>query len=248
LANKRYEGNATKPTPPAVRGTSPYLIESILPRNEIHLIAGPTGAGKTTLLFQMLLEWEKGRDVFGFASHPVPWAYVAADRKIRSTEATLKRMGIREGAIKMIPARDEKMTAARILDACAEVGARLIVWENFGSFPEQPCRHAQVKHFLFGLDPFVERDDLTIIGVMEETKMKQRDKYENPRQRISGVATWGHLCDTIFIIEPSNLEDPSNARRVLYICPRNTAGLKLNLEMQSDGRLHDVPIDPLGDD
>jgi hypothetical protein len=130
------------------------------------------------------------------------------------------------------------MGVTGILDEIQASKAKLVIWENFGSYPDAPNLAHQVRNFLYTLDGPIEQLGITIIGVMEETKMKQRDKYENPRQRISGVATWGHLCDTIFVIEPSNLDDPQDPERVLYVCARNVPGMKVSLKFGTDGLLH----------
>lgn len=34
-----------------------FIIDSILPKYELHLIGGPPGAGKTTWLFQFIEDW-----------------------------------------------------------------------------------------------------------------------------------------------------------------------------------------------
>src|SRR5574337_1032951 len=94
-----------------------YLIDSILPVQQVHLVAGPTGAGKTTWLLQTLLDWHRGKPVLGFCSHPCRWAYIAADRTAQDALMTVMRMGIGPAELPFIPARDQHLGTSGILDA-----------------------------------------------------------------------------------------------------------------------------------
>lgn len=70
-----------------------FLIDEIMPANEVHLICGASGSGKTTWTFQeFLAEWQAGRSVSGHASHPVPYVYIALDRTRASVTRTLERL------------------------------------------------------------------------------------------------------------------------------------------------------------
>src|SRR5690242_1448332 len=70
------------------------LIDRILPVHEVHILGGPSGAGKTRWLFQMLQEWKAGNSVLGYASNPVPYAYVSTDRSRESVKRTCEDLGI----------------------------------------------------------------------------------------------------------------------------------------------------------
>jgi hypothetical protein len=207
-----------------VEHLSDYLIDKILPAGETHLLAGPTGAGKTRWLFQMLLQWQAGLPVLGHRSHPVPWVYIAADRSISAAKRTLDDMQIDMKQINCIPAWDRQMTLGQITDAIKAENAQLAVFEAFGSFCDPPANSRNVKNFLSAHYKAMQHEGITTIGVMESPKMKPKDRYDNPRQRVSGVATWGHFTETIFLMEPSNAGDPSDPARTLYCCPRNGPG------------------------
>lgn len=215
-----------------------FLIETILPANEIHLLAGPTGAGKTRWLMQAIKnQWENGNPVLGFESHPVPWVYIAADRSMRSVHRTLKGIGLDPETINIIPAwGKDKLTLPQILDRIVEQKAQLAIIEAFQSFSDSVDKQS-VKSFLSAVQNAVDSENLTIIGVCESPKMKPYEKYDNPRQRVSGVASWGHFSDTIFLIEPSDATTPSNPTRKLFVCPRNGASLELNGKFTKDGIL-----------
>jgi RecA-family ATPase len=218
--------------------TSPaFLADILLPSHEVHLLGGPSGAGKTRWLLHTLLQWEAGEDFLAFHSHPVPWIYVAADRSITSVERTLTGMGIDPKRIPKIPAWDTQMGLAEIFDKIQASKAQFVIWESFGSFVDPPAHGKMVKEFINRTAVFCQRHDTTVLGVMESPKMKPYERYENPRQRISGVAAWGHFSETIFLVEPEDVEDPHNPYRNLWVCPRNGPGMKVDLCFDLSGRL-----------
>lgn len=217
---------------------SKFLVDVILPYHEVHLLGGPSGAGKTRWLMQQLLLWELGEDFLGYHSHPAPWVYVAGDRSLESVERTLGGMGIDYRKINVIPAWDKNMGLCEIMDSIKHSKAKLAVWESFGSFVEEPGRSKQVKAFINRMCGFCRDADTTILGVMESPKMKPYERYENPRQRISGAAGWGHFSETVLLVEP---DDPDNIDSVPYrtltCCPRNGPEQHIPLCFDPMGRL-----------
>lgn len=208
-------------------------IEGILPAGCIHLVAGPTGSGKTRWLLSMLQQWERGDTVFGHRCHPCKWLYVVADRSKPETEATISSLGIDPATIPILPAFAPLRTCSEILDIAEKVEAKLLVWEGFGQYVGSNARHAEVRQWLSTMTQTIQQNKdnspreqpLTIIGVMEQPKMKPRDIYQNPRQRISGVATWGHSCSTLFMVEHFE-DDCKGPFRRIGIYPRNAEDME----------------------
>lgn len=214
------------------------LIESILTPHEIHLLAGPTGAGKTRWMFQWLLDWERQKPIFGYASNPVKWAYASADRTAVSAQRTIASMNLKLD-VPLIPAWDRGMTISQILDAAKGMEAQFLIVESFGSFVQHPATCNIVKAYLQAISAAIRKDNITILGVMESPKMKPSERYSNPRQRISGVASWGHFAETIMLVEPLPGRE-SMPQRTVTICPRNGPVIARELEFQGDGRLHEL--------
>jgi len=208
----------------------PWLIEKILPAREISLVAGPSGAGKTKWLLQTLIGWKAGLPVLGQRSHPVPWIYASADRSIEGVKRNMDDMGLDFQLLPLLPAWDERMSLSAIFDAAKKAGARLLVIEAFGSFVDPPGRGNQVKAFMSSVSAMLRMEDMTVIGVMESPKMKPRERYENPRQRISGVAAWGHFSETVILIEPAHA-DTAGPERILWLCPRNAPMVKYDCQL-----------------
>ena len=207
---------------------SDYIIEDLVPKHEVHLIAGVSGAGKTTWLFHTLLDWQKGLPVLGFKSNPVPWCYVAADRSLAAANRTMAKMAIPPGSFPMVSAHGaDKKSWDQIADVLAEMEVEMAVVEGFAGLLEGngSGSHREVGNFMHKVceDCAPSKqfpNGLTIIGVVESPKSKQNEKYSLPRQRVSGVATWGHMSDCIFLIEHMHPEQHGHPGRKLFVCPR----------------------------
>lgn len=220
-----------------------FLVDTIFPCGEAHLVGGPTGAGKTRWLFDTLLAWQRVEPVLGYPSHPCPWLYVSSDRSEKSVLRTLVSMGIDPKQIPLLSAMDKRLTLSQIMDHAQERRAGLVVIESFGNFVDPPGLSIQVRNFFYSLRPFLNSTSATIIGVMESPKMKPKERYENPRQRIAGVATWGHYADTIALIEPEQPDEP-NCNRNIIVCPRNAPEVHIKAAFV-DGHLRPLPVNPL---
>jgi len=215
-----------------------FLIETLLPACELSLMAGPSGAGKSRWLFDNILRWQKGEEILGHRSFPVPWLYVSSDRSEASVKRTFEDMGIDPNEVPLLPAWDMELEFNGILDEIQKRRPGLAVIESFGSFVDPPANGKCVKQHIQRSARFMRRTGTTIWGVMESPKLKPFERYENPRQRISGAAAWGHFSETIFLLEPSNPKLPQDPGRTLYICPRNGAGLSLDMVFDSKGHIN----------
>jgi RecA-family ATPase len=221
---------------------SEYLIDLILPKHEIHLLAGPTGAGKSRWMFQWLFAWSEGKPIFGHASHPVHWSYASADRTAISAKRTVDSMGVNSSKLNFIAAWDKGMTMSQIIDEAKQNGSEFLIIESFGSFVQHPATSNVVKSFLQAISRTIRDENLTILGVMESPKMKPSERYSNPRQRISGVASWGHFAETIMLVEPIPGKE-STAQRNITVCPRNGPVIVQPAEFREDGHLHYIDPD-----
>jgi RecA-family ATPase len=215
----------------------PFLIETLLPACELSLLAGPSGAGKSRWLFDTILDWQHGIPILGHKSNPTPWLYVSSDRSEASVKRTFEDMEIDPEEIPLLPAWDMEIGFEAILDEIQQRRPGLAVIESFGSFVDPPANSNCVKKYIQRSARFMRQTGTTIWGVMESPKLKPYERYENPRQRISGAAAWGHFSETIFLLEPSNPKLPQDPGRTIYICPRNGSGMTLDMVFDEKGHL-----------
>jgi RecA-family ATPase len=216
----------------------PFLIEQLLPACELSLMAGPSGSGKSRWLFDNILRWQQSEPVLGKSSHPTSWLYVSSDRSEASVKRTFEDMGIDPSRIPVLPAWDLELSFNGILDEIQRRRPGLAVVESFGSFVEPPANSNGVKHHIQRTARFMRQTGTTIWGVVESPKLKPFEKYENPRQRVSGAAAWGHFSETIFLLEPSNPKLPQDPGRTLFVCPRNGPGMAIDMMFDSQGHLN----------
>jgi len=161
------------------------------------------------------------------------------DRPYSSLQETLLTLDIDPDDINVIPAMDlEYRSISQILDRAEVLGARLIVIEMFAYLMPQAQTPESVRAFMGAVQRMLQDSGMTIIGTMESPKMKPRDVYKNPRQRISGPASWGHCAETIILVEPDVKQPEDSPKRIISIHTRNGKAEIYRAEFRSDGRLY----------
>lgn len=223
--------------------TSQWLINPLIQTELVHLCAGPSGSGKTRWLIDTIQNrWRLGKEVLGHRSYPVPWAYVPMDRPYSSVVETLLRLDIDPDFINIIPAMDYGYKSINpILDDAKHMGAKLIFIEMFSFLLEGPETKESVKEFMGAAQRALASTGMTIIGTMESPKMKPRDVYRNPRQRISGPASWGHCAETIILVEPDPRKPENSPYRTISIHTRNDMPEIFPAKFDATGRLRIIP-------
>ncbi len=218
-----------------------FLVDSVLPTNEIHLVAGPSGAGKTTWLLQFIEGWRQEHPFFGHISHGSPFIYLSADRSERSVLRTFARLRIDPDNFNIETA--STITSHDMLAILKQMREkhpdfRVIFIEGFQSFTPQHKMndYGTVATFLTKLLTYCVQHDITIVGVCHATKTKKDETYENPRQKINGSVAWAAYSDTIIFIEPADPSDPNNHARRILLLPRNAAERMYMMEFK-DGIL-----------
>lgn len=93
-----------------------YIIDPILPKNQIHILGGSSGAGKTTLLFQLCDCIRRGKDVLGMPTKQTNFLYCTSDRTIETYLELFKRLGIEpfKYIYSIIDAKAERMKSDKI--------------------------------------------------------------------------------------------------------------------------------------
>jgi hypothetical protein len=218
-----------------------YLIDDLLPTQEIHLIGGPTGAGKTTWLLRLLDQWRKGESIFGHSSHPAPFLYVSLDRSHNGMLRICQRMRLDPRNFNFVhpTLADRGLGIPLYLKqlSAKNPSVRLIIVEGFQTGVTNINDQKEVTRYLAEVQKLCETANLTILGVVHTSKQKQNAKYENPRERIAGCGQWGGWSETVIMVEPqTDISGDEADLRTLQILPRNGKHLKFVLEFK-DGLL-----------
>lgn len=174
-----------------LRASEKFVVESIMPAGELHLIGGASGAGKTTWMLQWLRDWEQAKPIFGHQSFPCPWVYISFDRGMLTLDRTLRRIRMDDWAFPAYSVEDlglKELTIFKIVDRFPE--AQLFVIEGFQSvLPDASKGRGQNKEeMLWATD--VRKKILstgkTILGVTHTPKMKMGESYQSTRSRFLG--------------------------------------------------------------
>jgi hypothetical protein len=219
------------------------LIDKILPCREIHLVGGASGSSKTTLMFQILQKWQRGEEVFGYASFPVPMAYVACERSLDSTQRTVDRCAVdlkcpNISALEHGWLKDVDHAFERIAAYLTSRHPETRMWYLDGLQALTPGGknndYACVLRFLTDITQFCQTRNVTVIGSVHATKTKEGERYMNPRQRILGSVAWAGFSETVIILDQIDPEDPAS-RREIQLCPRNAPQGRFDYELDSNG-------------
>jgi len=163
------------------------------------------------------------------------------DRPYISVEATLLSLDIDPLNMKIIPAMDlHYRRITQVLDHAEKLGAKLILIEMFAYLLEGPQTPENVREHMGACQRMLAGSGMTILGTMESPKMRPRDTYRNPRQRISGPAAWGHCAETIIIVEPDPKAPESSPKRIITVLPRNANAEIFQAEFRKNGHLYIV--------
>lgn len=184
-------------------------------------------------------QWRRGKDVLGHRSYPVPWVYVVMDRPYSSAETTLLSLDIDPLMVNVIPAMDlGYKSISQVVDHAKGLGAKFLIIEMFSYLLRGIHTSESVRDFMGSVQRLLCDESMTILGTMESPKMKPKDVYKNPRQRISGPASWGHCCETVILVEPDPRLPEDSPRRTISIHTRNGRAEIFPAEFRKDGQIH----------
>lgn len=223
--------------------TSPeFLIEGILPANEIHLLGGSSGSGKTTLVFQTLAAWQEEQDVFGHKSNYVPYSYVSLDRSRSSVDRTLERLDLNAVITRVICQEDlpNVSTITEVVAAVRKIHSDSIffVVEGFQTLVgDKGNSYAPVAGLLKRSATLCSKEQVTILGIAHSPKMKIDESFKHSRELILGSVAWGAYSDTIVTVQL----DETKGNIAVNILPRNAPSEQHNYVFGVNGVL--LPLD-----
>lgn len=244
---------ATPPKPSSAPPTSVenrFIVDTILPRHELHIIGGPAHSGKTSLQFLMMDDIRSGRNVFGYPSHRVPFCYVSCVHSLAASKATLSRLEI--DPIPMISVLGSK--DARSFDQIYASVTRVVpnvevifldgilhIAGNSG------MDNAVVGAFLSELVTKLAEYRVTLIATGRCAKPKDNRTTIRSIDRFLGATAWTEFSSTFIAIDPKRPNNPRDDRRIVTVMPKNALPSTLQYRFASDGKLVEVSEDPTAD-
>jgi hypothetical protein len=219
----------------------PDIIDGILPRHRVHLIAGPVGIGKTTMEMQMIEAVRDHKSFFGYATEPVPILYISADRTVEEHLETCERIGVPMDGIRMVTVEDYKSLPllTEILSEHAKEGYLVIVEPlpfflvNHLNQPGNINDPLQVARWLTVIRKKCRVGKYTLLGSCHGAKVKEGSNYAIMREKIAGCSSWGAYTSTILYIEPADPSNPASRFRNVHFMFRNRANVSVQFQLNA---------------
>lgn len=234
----------TPPPPtdaPVLPENNDYLVETIFPRREIHIVGGSSHSGKTTLLFHIINLWSRQEAVFGHKSYPLPFCYVSAVHSIDLARSAARRVGVppETPIISTVDVDEASKFEDLIALACRRVDdLQVIFLDGIHTF----CKGSIVEYepvatFLRGAIRLLKHTGITVIASGRCTKNRESYRASNPCDRFMGSTAWSEFTSTFIAVDPRRPEDPRDRGRRILVMPKNAAGEMWDFEFGPNGTL-----------
>lgn len=189
-----------------------------------------------------------GKDVFGCTSYPRPFVYISCDRSAQCATLTFSRVGIDPDSFPAIslPETHRAFHLGSVVELAFSYDPKceVIFIDGFATLvPDGKINDYRIiQRFLTDALHYCQDRNITIVGFVHATKVKEGEKFVNPRQRILGSVAWAGFSDTVILIEPSNPEDPSSGMRDVFLMPRNAKEDLLKYQLNDKGLFEPVDL------
>jgi predicted ATP-dependent serine protease len=151
-----------------------YLVDGLLPVNEVHIIAGETGAGKSTWLFDNFINpWQHEKPVLGRKSRWLPYVIFVNDRSEAGMIRTLQRLELHP---KQFPIKSTitggKTTLAQKIEAFhdANPALKVVFIEGLHVGQKEGNDYGQSSEVMQELNGLCQKRKLTIVATTHISK------------------------------------------------------------------------------
>jgi AAA domain-containing protein len=218
-----------------------FLIDGILPANEVHLIGGASGTGKSRFLLQHVLAPFIHREpVLGHEVHPVPYAYVSLDRSYPSLLRTLESLdllGQIDNIVTMDALGNEELNVPTIVKKTLELypTTKFLIIEGFQLIGGDDSRagYNKIGKALRQATMLCNKHKITILGVCHSPKLKENESFQNEREYILGSTGWASYSDTIIYLA----RNKKTATITIHVMPRNAKAEAYDARFVEGGKL-----------
>ena len=221
-----------------------YIVDDVFSVGQVHLINGASGSGKSSWLFQFLRDFSDGKPIFGKASHPCPWVYVAYDRGLDEIHDAMDRFGCPHDDNNVISLDDvENVTIAHHLHPYVKEHHKLVIIEAIGalfSTGKDMNDYVSVRKFIATIKHWIRPRGITLIATTHDAKTKTGNEIKNIREKVVGSVSWGANTSTSI-----SLDTVTESQRLVSVHTRKTKLLEQAYEIQDNGLWTPVELEAL---
>jgi len=233
--------------PRIIRPPSKFIVDTIFPAHELHIIGGPAHGGKTTLLYQMADDLHAGRNIFGYVSHYEPFCFISC---MHSGSACRNSIAKLDAPFPWYSFVDNAFTGEEVdkkIDKIKQVcdvamrlvpDVRIIFLDGLMRlFDGSITDNSSVGKFLSFLIRTLQERDLSMIATGRAAKPKEASNGFRSIDRFLGCTAWTELSSTFMAIEPVRNASPLDPRRTVTLMPKYAAASFHHFKFSGDGRL-----------
>jgi hypothetical protein len=225
------------------------VVQDILPRGEVSILAGSSGCGKSTLLMQCLAAFQAGEE--SFLGHRLDldthWGYLANDHAWKLYEDTARRCRLHINTLPHVSVMDDDTIDLELfrkepLDLLENLLLRLrdggctaIVVDTLVSWFGGDIRNYNGPAYaLLRLGRFCRKYGVTILGTHHATKARTDVTFSRPQDRISGsMSLLGFSSTQLCLLPP---EENGSASYQFHIVAHNAPSKMIALTREDASR------------
>jgi hypothetical protein len=214
-------------SPSPSRPPREWIIESVLPRRVVSLLAGSPGVGKTSLIIPTLADIQSGKTVFGHLTTPTQVVFVSCDRSEEEHFSHMEALGF---PLDLFPFFDQTTNRTSLDLVTGKVSSHfpnsLIFIDGFAMLsPDGDLKdYASVANFLVEAGNLCRRHNITILGSVHSPKSREGQGYADPRARVGGSVAWSAYSNLMIVVDKKSPDDPSDQFRSVSVMTRGSAG------------------------
>ena len=216
-----------------------YLVDGLLPLNEVHVIAGETGAGKSTWLFDNFINvWQREKPVLGRKSHWLPYVILVNDRSKAGMIRMLQRLHLHPKQFPIVSTIEGgKITLVKKIEAFhdANPDLKVVFIEGLHVGQKEGNDYGQSSEAMQELNALCQKRNLTIVATTHISKANAQLGAADRTSIIGSNATPG-MCETVFVLN----KQKKGGRVKLTVHPRNERAFTQLYKWTEDGKLFEA--------
>ena len=211
-----------------------YLIETLIPANQPHILTGASGAGKTTLLFQILRNFLDKEPIFGHTHTSGTLGYIVGDRCEDEYQEKFELMRLKPFPILSLvdhkdfepkKIRDPEKRAAYLEHLIGCLGnPTLVVCDPLALFigAKNLNDYMGIMEAFMPINRMCKRLGVTLIGTHHAGKLRETTKFNRVQDRVNGSgALLGFTGTQMILSDAEELDNNENRVYEFRVVPHN---------------------------